>query len=155
MNSKALLIVDDAKINRELLKDIFEGKFELLEADNGEDAINLIDQRKDDISLMFLDLIMPKKSGLDVMHHLQLTGLINTIPVIMITGESTVESDVAAYKLGVSDIIYKPFEPAVVIQRAKNIIELFTHRISIEKELEIRTQELYESILKEKKVMIF
>ena len=71
--------------------------------------------------------------------------MIKYIPVIMITGEATVESDVKAYELGVADIIYKPFEPAVVIRRAKNIIELYEHRISIEKELEQRTQELYES----------
>ena len=145
MDKNTLLIVDDAIINREMLKDIFIDKFNIIEASNGEEAIQILDEKKDEIALILLDLIMPKKTGLDVMHHMALNDMINYIPVIMITGESTVESDVKAYELGASDIIYKPFEPKVVIQRANNIIELFRHRISIEKELEIKTQELYES----------
>ncbi len=141
-----LLIVDDVMINRELLKDIFvEGEYKLLEAKDGEEAIEILEAHKDKIALIFLDLVMPKKNGLEVMHYMSLNNMINTIPVIMITGEATVESDVKAYELGAADIIYKPFEPAVVTRRAKNIIELYKHRISIEKELEIRTQELLES----------
>ncbi len=145
MKRNTLLIADDVLINRELLKDIFEGKFNILEASNGEEAIQILDEKKDEIVLLFLDLIMPKKDGLEVMKHMVLNGMMDTIPVIMITGEATVESDVKAYELGASDIIYKPFEPAVVTRRTQNIIELFEHRISIENELEIRTQELYES----------
>ncbi len=141
-----LLIVDDVLINRELLKDIFEkGKYKILEASNGEEAIKLLEINKDKIALVFLDLVMPKKNGLEVMHYMSLNNMINIIPVIMITGEATVESDVKAYELGAADIIYKPFEPAVVTRRAKNIIELYQHRNSIENELKIRTQELFES----------
>ena len=140
-----LLIADDVMINREMLKDIFEGKYKILEAANGEEAIELLENNKDKIALLFLDLVMPKKTGLDVMHYMSLNDMINIIPVIMITGEATVESDVRAYELGAADIIYKPFEPEVVIRRAKNIIELYQHRISIENELELRTKELYES----------
>ncbi len=150
-----LLIADDVMINRELLKDIFEENYEILEASNGEEAIELLDKHQDEIALLFLDLVMPKKDGLEVMHHMSLNGMISTIPVIMITGEATVESDVRAYELGAADIIYKPFEPAVVIRRAQNIIELFRHRISIEKELELRTQELIESKRKIEQSNIF
>ena len=145
MKRDTLLIADDAMINREMLKDIFEGQFKILEATNGEEAIKLLDEKKDNIVLLFLDLVMPLKTGLDVMLHMSINGMMDTIPVIMITGQATVESDVKAYELGAADIIYKPFEPAVVRRRAQNIIELFEHRISIEKELEIRTQELFES----------
>ena len=141
-----LLIVDDVMINRELLKDIFENEdYKILEAKDGEEAIELLDVYRDDIILVFLDLVMPKKSGIDVLHYMSLNNLINIIPVIMITGEATVESDVKAYELGAADIIYKPFEPAVVKRRAKNIMELYEHRVSIENELRARTKELYES----------
>ncbi len=146
MERDTLLIADDVKINRELLKDIFEGgEYKILEASNGQEAIDLLDKHKDEIVLLFLDLVMPIKNGLEVMQHMSLNGMIQTIPVIMITGEATVESDVKAYELGASDIIYKPFEPAVVTRRTQNIIELFRDRMSIEKELEKRTQELMES----------
>ncbi len=145
MERDTLLIADDVMINRELLKDIFENEYKLLEATNGEEAIKLLDEHKDEIALLFLDLVMPIKTGLDVMVHMSLNDMMNTIPVIMITGEATAETDVKAYELGASDIIYKPFEPAVVKRRTKNIIELFRKRMSIEKELEQRTEELFES----------
>ncbi len=150
-----LLIADDVMINRELLKDIFEGKYNILEASDGEEAIELLHKYKDKIALLFLDLVMPKKDGLEVMHYMSLNNMISTIPVIMITGEATVESDVKAYELGAADIIYKPFEPAVVTRRAKNIIELYQHRISIENELAIRTKELRESKRKIEQSNIF
>lgn len=145
MERNTILIADDVMINRELLKDIFENKYNILEASNGLEAINILDEKKDEIILLLLDLVMPEKSGLDVMVHMSLNGMMERIPVIMITGEATVESDIRAYELGASDVIYKPFEPEVVLHRAKNIIELFNHRISIENELALRTEELRES----------
>lgn len=145
MNRNTLLIADDAVINREMLKDIFEGRFNILEAANGQEAINLLDKNYDKIALLFLDLIMPEKSGLDVMMHMSINGMMNQIPVIMITGDNTVENAVKAYELGVSDFIKKPFEPEIVIHRTQNLIELFKSRMAIEKELEDRTKEVFES----------
>ncbi len=145
MDKNALLIVDDMDINRDMLKDIFEEQYVIYEAEDGEGAISKIETYKDKISLVFLDLQMPKKNGLDVLKFMNEEGLIDRIPVIMITGEATVESDVKAYELGAADIIYKPFSPTVVIRRALNIIELYEHRVSLEKQLEKRTAQLKES----------
>lgn len=145
MKRKTILIADDAAINRELLKDIFEGQYEILEAKDGEEAIEQLRKHSDEIKLVFLDLMMPKKTGLDVLKYMGRAGLITSIPVIMITGESTVESDVTAYDLGATDIIYKPFEPQIVLRRAKNTMELYEHRTYMEKELDKRTQALIES----------
>ena len=100
-----LLIVDDIDINRDILKDIFEEQYAIYEAENGEEAILQLKKHKDEIALVFLDLLMPKKNGLDVLEFMNETGLIDQIPVIMITGESTVDSDVKAYELGAADII--------------------------------------------------
>ncbi len=145
MDKNTLLIVDDVDINRDLLSDIFDEQYVIYEAGDGEEAIAQIEAHKDEIALIFLDLQMPKKNGLDVLQYMNKTGLINQIPVIMITGESTVDSDVKAYELGASDIIYKPFAPAVVIRRTLNIIELFENRIYLEKKLEERTSQLRDS----------
>lgn len=142
---KTLLIVDDAEINRAILADIFEEQYVIIEAGDGEEAIATIETRQSDIALILLDLQMPKKNGLDVLRYMNETNLIRQIPVIMITGEATVESDVSAYELGASDIIYKPFEPAIVIRRALNIIELYEYRIHLENKLEKRTNQLRES----------
>jgi putative two-component system response regulator len=140
-----ILIADDAELNREMIKFIFEEQYNILEASDGEMAVDMINNYNDKICLIFLDLLMPKKSGLDVLKFMNESGYIRSIPVIMITGESTDESDEKAYEYGASDIIYKPFAPNVVMRRSKNIMELYEHRINIENELEKRTGELVES----------
>ncbi len=142
MKKKTILIADDAEINRTILNLIFEEQFEVLEAADGEETIEIIDERHEDIVMLFLDLIMPRKTGLEVMEYMRDKGYMKTIPVIMITGEATAESDMKAYEYGASDIIYKPFEAKVVMRRALNIMELFESRINVEKKLEERTREL-------------
>lgn len=142
---KTILIADDAEVNRELLRLIFEDRFNIMEAKDGEETIELLDSDHDRISLLFLDLVMPRKSGLDVMKHMRLMGYMTNIPVIMVTGEATTETDLRAYEYGASDIIYKPFEPKIVMRRALNIIELFENRFDIERKLDERTKELVAS----------
>lgn len=145
MGKNRILIADDAEINREMLKIIFEEQYQILEATNGEETIQLLDANREQIAVLFLDLIMPQKSGMDVLAYMQEKGYMEYIPVIMITGEATLESDEKAYEYGVSDIIYKPFAPKIVMRRTKNIIELFEHRGNLEQQLKERTKELLES----------
>lgn len=145
MERNSILIADDQEINREILKVIFEEQYEILEASDGTQAIDLIEAHCETIVLVFLDLLMPGKSGLDVLAFMTDKGYMDAIPVIMITGEATADTDEKAYEYGVSDIIYKPFAPKVVMRRSMNIIELFAHRIDIQRKLEERTKELRES----------
>ena len=145
MERNSILIADDQEINREILKVIFEEQYEILEASDGTQAIDLIEAHRETIVLVFLDLLMPGKSGLDVLAFMTDKGYMDAIPVIMITGEATADTDEKAYEYGVSDIIYKQFAPKVVMRRSMNIIELFAHRIDIERKLEERTKELRES----------
>lgn len=145
MEEHIILIADDVEINRKMLSFIFEEQYEILEAADGVETIEQIEKYGEALSLIFLDLMMPNKSGLDVLEYMSGKGYISSIPVIMITGEATAESEVKAYEYGVSDIIYKPFEPKVVMRRAQNIIELFQNRRDIEEKLERRTKQLRES----------
>ena len=145
MEEHIILIADDIEINRKMLSFIFEEQYEILEAADGVETIDLIEKYGEKLSLIFLDMMMPNKSGLDVLEYMSEKGYINIIPVIMITGEATTESEVKAYEYGVSDIIYKPFESKIVMRRAQNIIELFQNRRDIEKKLEKRTRQLRES----------
>lgn len=139
---KKIIIADDVDINRSILRDIFEEQFEILEAADGSQAIELLDTYTDSVALLFLDLIMPNKSGMDVLVHMNATDMIQSIPVIIITGEASTESDVHAYELGAADIIHKPFARRIVLRRTLDIIELYEHRIDIERKLEERTTEL-------------
>lgn len=145
MERNTLLIVDDVEINREMLKCIFQEQFEILEAADGNAALQVLEENHDRIVLVFLDVIMPGKSGLDVLKYMVDKKYMDYIPVIIITGESSADTEAQAYEYGASDIIYKPFVPKVIIRRTMNIIELFSHRIDIEKKLEKRTRQLRES----------
>lgn len=145
MPKDTILIADDAELNREMIKFIFEEQYQIIEAEDGEQAIHYIRENKHSLCLIFLDLMMPNKSGLDVLKYMNLHDYIDYIPVIMITGEATDETEEKAYEFGASDVIYKPFAPNVVMRRAKNLMELFEHRIDVEKELVKRTNELIES----------
>lgn len=141
---KTILIADDADINREILKVVFKEQFRILEAADGAQAIEILDAGHDEIVMLFLDLMMPKKNGLEVMEHMTEKGYMDRIPVIMITGEATAESDLKAYEYGASDIIYKPFNAKVVMRRTLNVLELFEKRIDMEAKLEERTNKLVE-----------
>ncbi len=145
MRSEKILIVDDEKMNRALLKHIFDEQYEVLEAANGEEANALIDEHIDDLQVVFLDLMMPVLDGFGVLKHISDCYYTNRLPVILITGEATDESDEKAYDYGVSDIIYKPFAPRVVMRRTRNIIDLYKSRYEMEQTLEERTQKLVES----------
>ncbi len=145
MDREKILIVDDEKMNRALLKHIFEEQYEVLEAANGEEANALIDANIDQLQVVFLDLMMPVMDGFGVLKHMSDCYYSNRLPVILITGEATAESDEKAYDYGVSDIIYKPFAPRVVMRRTRNIIDLYKSRNEMAQELEERTQKLVDS----------
>lgn len=140
-----ILIVDDVEFNRQMLGEIFEEQFEILEAGDGVEAIEIIDELQTDISLIFLDLMMPRKNGLEVLAHMRHRDLLEHIPVVMITGEATIETDIKAYEYGAADIIYKPFAAAVIMRRAMNLVEQYKKREKIEEELAHKTKELRES----------
>ncbi len=142
MDKRLILVVDDVEINRDMLRVIFEEQFDIIEAEDGQQAINILKKYADEICLMFLDLMMPVKTGIDVLKHLKMMGLSDTIPVIVITAENSVESDIKVYEYGAADIIYKPFSKRVVTRRALNIIELYANRRDIQAQLELRTKEL-------------
>lgn len=145
MEKEKILIVDDEKMNRSLLKHIFEEQYEVLEAANGEEAIALMDDNLEQLQVVFLDLMMPVMDGFGVLDHMLSKGYNNHLPVILITGEATAESEEKAYDYGVSDIMYKPYAPRVVMRRTRNIIDLYKSRNEMEQQLEERTQMLMES----------
>ncbi|MBQ7919804.1 MAG: response regulator [Lachnospiraceae bacterium] len=142
MVADKVLIVDDSEINRDILRMIFEEKYSILEAGDGETAISLVKQYSDEIAVVFLDQVMPKKCGLDVLKEMKEEGYMNTIPVIMITGETTLQEEEKAYEYGCSDVVYKPFSHRIVFQRAQNVIQLFQTKNHMEDLLEVRTREL-------------
>ena len=107
MDRPAVLIVDDMEVNRDILSFYFRKEYTVLEAADGEEAIDTIKKYTDRIALVFLDFYMPGKSGLDVLSFMQTDNY--NIPVIMVTGEPDNELEKQAFALGAADIIYKTF----------------------------------------------
>lgn len=145
MRRDTILIVDDEEINRAILRAQFEQEYNFMEAENGEQAVMLIRQYRDSLAAVLLDLVMPIKDGYEVMADMNQSGLINRIPVIVITSDESMENEVRAFDLGASDIIIKPFEPHVVRRRVQNAVELNKHKVHLEEMVEEQAAKLRES----------
>lgn len=155
MEEQQILIADDEAINREILKPMFE-EYNTLEAENGEEAIRKI-AGSHNLVLILLDISMPVMSGFDVLDYMQERGLTDEIPVILITGETVIDSEDRAYSYGVADVIHKPFYPHIVKKRSQNIIDLYQHKLEMElrlKQQEIEIKEQEQEIRRNNEVML-
>ena len=140
-----ILIVDDMEINRVILDGLFQEEYHLLEAENGEQALLLLRQYHENIAIMLLDVVMPVMDGYKVLQEMGANGLLDEVPVVVITADNSLEGELRAFDLGASDIIVKPFEPHVVKRRVHNIIELYLHKHNLEDMVEQQAQKLRES----------
>lgn len=105
----------------------------------------LLNQYRDSLAAVLLDLVMPVKDGYQVMEEMIQNGLMSRIPVIVITAEDSVENEVRAFDLGAMDIIIKPFEPHVIRRRVQNAVELNRHKMHLEEMVEEQAAKLRES----------
>ena len=120
-----ILIVDDSETNRLILSHMLQSDYRILEARNGDEALELIEQYGTGISLMLLDMVMPIKSGFEVLNYMNKMRLIEEIPVIMLTEEFSDEKIKKAYSMGVSDYLSRPFDSQTVYHRVSNTIMLY------------------------------
>ena len=122
---QTVLIVDDSEVNRAILSDILSDKYEIIEAENGYEALVALKKLDNKISLVLLDVIMPKMDGFEVLAYMNKCKWIDDIPVIMISAEDASSVVEHAYSLGVTDFIRCPFDVNVVRRRAENTILLY------------------------------
>ncbi len=119
---KTILIVDDNLINREILTGILSKDYKILEAENGENALKLLESHSRDIAAIILDLIMPIMDGYEVLTKLYANSLYENMPTIVTTGHSEKESEKRALHLGAWDFISKPYDADIIKFRLKNVI---------------------------------
>ena len=122
---ESVLIVDDADINRKLLREMLGGQFDMAEAASGEDALRFLEQNATGISIVLLDIYMPGIDGFAVLEAMNQRHLLEEIPVIMISSEDKVDTVRRAFDLGASDYISRPFDAKIVYQRVTNTIRLY------------------------------
>lgn len=138
---KKILIVDDSELNRSLLADMLSGEFDVLEAENGAEAIQLLHEHELEISLMLLDIVMPQMDGFEVLAVMNKKGWIKTTPVIMISAETGGSYIDRAYDLGAIDYISRPFDERTVKHRVKcnYMLSLRQHELS-----EMLSEQIYQ-----------
>lgn len=101
MMRDTILIFDDNEIERGILCELFRGEYNILEAKNGKDGIDLLKSNFDSISVVLIDNMMPVMDGFEVLERLKEKNVINKIPFIMITGEDSVEYERRGYEYGI------------------------------------------------------
>ncbi|WP_294400637.1 diguanylate cyclase [uncultured Ruminococcus sp.] len=126
-----ILIVDDSEMNRAILAEMLGRDYIIHEAENGEEALQILRQYGTAISLVLLDIPMPVMDGFGVLQHMAAEYWIKDIPVIMISSDDSAEAVKKAYEMGVSDYISRPFDAQVVYRRVSNTITLYArqHRL--------------------------
>lgn len=127
MHKSNVLIVDDAKINRELLEYILQDRYQVFQAENGAQAVEMIESQERIYRLVLLDIQMPVMDGFGVLEYMNSHNLLKELPVIVISGDSSNEAVLHAYKLGAVDYFSKPFSPEIVLNRVHNILSLYEH----------------------------
>jgi len=127
-NREKILIVDDSEINRDLLKEILCKDYCIIEAENGDKAIEILEESHEEIDLILLDAVMNGKDGFEVLTAMNNKLWIDSVPVIMISCDTTPYYMRRAYGLGVSDYIPRPFDSVVLRRRVANTLALYCNQ---------------------------
>lgn len=125
MKKKQLLVADDSEMNRSMLADILEEEFDVLEAADGVEAIEMLEKYGNEISAVLLDIVMPQMNGFEVLSVMNRRHWIEEIPVIIISAESGSKQIERAFDLGATDFIMRPFDAMLVYRRVINTVLLY------------------------------
>ena len=133
MEKQKILIVDDSEMNRSLLADILEEQYDVVEAENGVEAISLLSRQRADFSLLLLDIMMPEMDGFEVLAYINKYHWNDTFAVIMISADDSPANIKRAYDLGAFDYISRPFDSTIVQRRISNTMFLYARQQRLEK----------------------
>ena len=114
-----ILIADDSEMNRSILEDMLGDEYDIIEAENGEQAVEIIQKREQEISLVLLDIMMPRLDGWQVCREIRKKS---NCPIIMITAKGETFDKVLGLELGSDDYVVKPFDPKEIVARIKAIM---------------------------------
>lgn len=116
-----MLIVDDLMLNRKILGSVFSPYFEIVEKENGADALGYIKENYKNIDVIMLDLVMPVMDGFTLMKHINKDGRFKDIPII-VTSQSGEKSIGKSFELGATDFVEKPYNLRIILHRVQNAV---------------------------------
>lgn len=134
-----ILIVDDIQLNRELLKEILSDSYDIVEANDGIKALEIVNKEKTNIAAILLDIVMPQMDGFGFLSALREMNLMEKIPILVISGEKSVHNEKKCFDYGVSDFIGKPFNAILVRKRVENIVNHYVYKNRLEEKVEEQT----------------
>lgn len=121
MEGTYILVVDDESRMRKLLKDFLSVKgYQILEAEDGEKAVEIFEENRNKIKLILLDVMMPKLDGWSVLRKIRQES---NLPVIMLTARGEEQDELFGFELGVDEYISKPFSPKILVARVESILK--------------------------------
>ena len=122
MPNLTILVVDDEVRMRKLIKDFLVKKeYNILEAEDGESALNIYKENKSKIALILLDVMMPKLDGWSVLRQIRQEN--ENIPIVMLTARSEEQDELFGFELGATEYITKPFSPKILVARVEAILK--------------------------------
>ncbi|MGN1414439.1 MAG: EAL domain-containing protein [Anaerovoracaceae bacterium] len=124
VQKKQILIVEDNPLNREILSEILSEEYQVLEAGNGMDALDILKRHKDSISLILLDVMMPVMDGYTFLDRVKEDAALSSIPIIVTTQSDSEGDEVSALAHGATDFVPKPYRPQVILHRVASLIKL-------------------------------
>ena len=119
---KCILVVEDNEINRATLCGLLASQYQILEAENGQEALDILKEKKNDISLILLDITMPVMDGYTFLSIVKKDSDLSTIPVIVTTQSDSDADEVAALTHGAEDFVTKPYKAEILLNRVSSTI---------------------------------
>ena len=119
-NKPKILIADDSEMNRAILQDMLENEYEILEAENGKEAVAKLQQMGSEIALLLLDIVMPEMDGFELCRRIREK---ENVPILFLTARVQEEDQLRGYRLGADDYIMKPFSLPVLLAKCRVILE--------------------------------
>lgn len=124
LTKKEILIVEDNAINRMILSELLSSEYKVLEAENGQEALQVLEKHRDEVSLILLDITMPVMDGYTFLSIAKKDPSLASIPVIVATQSDSEADEVAALSHGATDFVGKPYKPQIILHRVASIIHL-------------------------------
>ena len=123
----SIIVADDVDVGRKLLVSLLGKRYNVIQAKNGLEVINILESGSTDVSCILLDLLMPVGDGIKVLDFMRQHDLLDQIPVIAVTAISDTAGKIACYDAGAIDIIEKPFNGELLLNRVKHYVDFFAH----------------------------
>lgn len=149
----SILIVDDNQDMRTFIRSILEKKYHILEAENGKEALNILNQPENDVNFIVSDLMMPIMDGMEFSSKVKKDIRTSHIPILILTAKTSNDKRIESYKVGVDEYLTKPFDENLLLIRIENILKSKQqHQHSFSVNMDVTTLNIEEDS-KDKKFM--